>query len=532
MSEPKIVTIIRSRKHRLPKPSIIIPIFLYILLYELTRIAARSDQVLMIGKGVLPVAATAGAFSALSNICLVFLVLHYKKPGFIIAIAAIIIQMPSLLIWVIVQGNVGSLTGLVTNLFTILMLVIIMLHHVNMQKEQQRLQRLFTQTAVALVNAIDAKDAYTRGHSSRVADYSRRLAEMNGKSEKECDEIYYAALLHDVGKIGVPSSIINKGGKLTGEEYEVVKQHPVTEAQILNKIDEYPYLSIGAHYHHERYDGSGYPEGLKSTDIPEIARIVSVADAYDAMTSIRSYRDPIPQDKVREEIVMGSGTQFDPDYARLMLHLIDTDTEYEMKERAKAGKAGDDKKLIIHTTRSVVTPGLFINERMTTIHLTIGSDDEAGGIAPIPSVILFDALDGLVHSDEGEVRERMYFEYGEIWFDGTTQIKGARKMQSKIMENITTDIGSNGEYKIEAIRIKDHAQIRVFSKERTAEVVVALPDSTRYLYLGFTGEHCSISDLHFVKSQTEVPVNTIPRCASPFQSRETALLSKPKTATS
>lgn len=134
----------------------------------MTTFAARSDKVIMIGRGALPLAATAGAISALSNICLVFLVLHYKKAGFIIAVAAILIPMPALLKWIIVQGNVGSLTGLVTNLFTILMLVIIMLYHVKVEKEQRRLRELFTQTAMSLVNAIDTKDKYTTGHSSRV----------------------------------------------------------------------------------------------------------------------------------------------------------------------------------------------------------------------------------------------------------------------------------------------------------------------------------------------------------------------------
>ncbi len=138
--------------------------------------------------------------------------------------------------------------------------------------------------------------------------------------------MYYAALLHDVGKIGIDESIINKKGRLTEEEYEVIKQHPVMGNQILSSINEYPYLSIGAHYHHERYDGKGYPDKLKGEDIPEIARIISVADAYDAMSSNRSYREAIPQQLVREEIIKGAGTQFDPEIAGIMQHLIDIDT--------------------------------------------------------------------------------------------------------------------------------------------------------------------------------------------------------------
>ena len=112
--------------------------------------------------------------------------------------------------------------------------------------------------------------------------------------------------MHDVGKIGIPLNIINKEGKLTDEEYEIIKKHPVIGVEILSGISEYPYLSIAAHYHHERYNGRGYPRGLKGEDIPEIARIVAVADAYDAMTSKRSYRESIPQSKVREEIIKGA----------------------------------------------------------------------------------------------------------------------------------------------------------------------------------------------------------------------------------
>ena len=124
-----------------------------------------------------------------------------------------------------------------------------------LKREQKDIQLLFEQTAEALASAIDAKDKYTHGHSNRVADYSRRIAELAGKDEKECEEIYFAALLHDVGKIGVPDFIITKDGKLTDEEFAEIKQHPVIGKQILASINKSPYLSIGAHYHHERYGG-------------------------------------------------------------------------------------------------------------------------------------------------------------------------------------------------------------------------------------------------------------------------------------
>jgi len=192
-------------------------------------------------------------------------------------------------------------------------------------REAQHKERvMFEQTAEALANAIDAKDRYTRGHSARVAMVSRQIAEKAGLPEDECEKVYFEALLHDVGKIGVHDDIINKEGRLTDEEFRQIKLHPVFGNQILSSIQQSPYLSLGAHYHHERYDGTGYPDGLVGEAIPESARIISVADAYDAMTSSRSYRSAIPPEKVRQELAEGIGKQFDPKFAGIMLDLIDS----------------------------------------------------------------------------------------------------------------------------------------------------------------------------------------------------------------
>ena len=194
------------------------------------------------------------------------------------------------------------------------------------KEAQAREAMLFEETTEALANAIDAKDKYTHGHSTRVAALSRIIAEEAGLTEEECAQVYFAALLHDVGKIGVPDDIINKPSGLTDEEFEQIKQHPVLGNQILSSIKQSPYLSVGAHYHHERYDGKGYPEGLAGTDIPRIARIIAVADSYDAMTSTRSYRGALGRQRVRDEIANGLGKQFDYEYAAIMLRLIDDGT--------------------------------------------------------------------------------------------------------------------------------------------------------------------------------------------------------------
>ena len=201
------------------------------------------------------------------------------------------------------------------------------------EKKTQENEKLSLHIVQSLAAAIDAKDTYTNGHSLRVAQYSRAIAARFGYSKKQQDEIYMMGLLHDVGKIGVPDAVINKPNKLTEKEFEKIKEHPVKGASILKNIKEMPKLSCGARWHHERYGGGGYPDGLVGTDIPEEARIIAVADSYDAMTSKRSYRDALPQEVVRSEIEKGKGTQFDPVFADIMLQMIDEDTEYKMREQ-------------------------------------------------------------------------------------------------------------------------------------------------------------------------------------------------------
>ena len=199
--------------------------------------------------------------------------------------------------------------------------------------QHEKLERISMQIATTLSGAIDAKDTYTNGHSTRVAEYSREIARRAGLSEKAQEDIYMIGLLHDVGKIGVPDAIINKQAKLTDEEYAIIKTHPAMGANILKNITEFPKLSTGARWHHERYDGRGYPDGLAAEDIPFEARIIAVADAYDAMSSRRSYRDVLPQEIVREEVQKGKGTQFDPVFAEIMLAMMDEDTDYQMREK-------------------------------------------------------------------------------------------------------------------------------------------------------------------------------------------------------
>ena len=193
-------------------------------------------------------------------------------------------------------------------------------------------QRLFREMIETLADTIDAKDTYTHGHSHRVAEYAQEIARRAGKSAEYQRSVYYMAQLHDIGKIGIPSSLINKKGKLTDDEYAAIQQHTVIGGDILAHVAEMPELSGASRSHHERYDGTGYPDGLAGTQIPEKVRIIAVADTYDAMTSKRSYRDVLPQAVVRQEIIKARGTQLDPEFDDIMLQMIDEDTHYELQE--------------------------------------------------------------------------------------------------------------------------------------------------------------------------------------------------------
>lgn len=389
-----------------------------------------------------------------------------------------------------------------------------------LKEEQKNMHIMFEQTAEALANAIDAKDKYTHGHSARVAEYSKQIATVAGKSSQECEEVYFAGLLHDVGKIGIPISIINKDGKLTPEEFAEIKKHPVIGGQILSSITKSPYLSIGAMYHHERYDGHGYPHALKGDDIPDIARMIAVADAYDAMTSKRSYRDPIPQQKVREEIVKGMDTQFDPRYAKIMLHLIDKDIEYKLKENDEVRELGGKNELVCENYRESFSEGIHLTRAITKIKIHSVSAETFISEKSIPTFILFDSLDANIHTEERKQKDLLYFEYGKIRMDGEYETTNIRKVQKDVTSLKTAskeeliETYKNGiDYEIEAVKYDDHIMLQITSEFQVVKFIFALIDSARYAYIGITGEHCTITNVDIKKDETKVNENYIPRIA-------------------
>ena len=258
-----------------------------------------------------------------------------------------------------------------------------------LESSRQEIRKLLDQTINALSMTVEAKDRYTSGHSERVAKYARAIAERMGKSKDEQDTIYYAGLLHDVGKIRIPDGIINKAGKLTDEEFNYIKLHPVAGYHILRSVSENRSFAEGARFHHERYDGKGYPNGLSGENIPEIARIIGVADAYDAMASDRSYRNALPQEVVRKEIIKGRGTQFDPVIADIMLKLMDEDINYDLKQKNSIQKnilAIDDEPMNLKMVQ-------FIFKDEDTYHIkAVKSGIEAIEIIKkdVPDIILLD----------------------------------------------------------------------------------------------------------------------------------------------
>ena len=190
--------------------------------------------------------------------------------------------------------------------------------------EQQRIkdEKTIMETMQVIADFVDAKDEYTKGHSTRVASYSKKIALKMKMSEEEVRNLGYIALMHDCGKMGIPDNVLNKPGRLTDEEMSVMRTHTVLGGKVLNSITALEGMREGALYHHERYDGKGYPEGLSGENIPLCARIICVADSYDAMNSDRCYRKHLEKEDIIKELKDNYGKQFDPEIARVMVKML------------------------------------------------------------------------------------------------------------------------------------------------------------------------------------------------------------------
>lgn len=377
-----------------------------------------------------------------------------------------------------------------------------------LEKERGNMKRLFEQTAVAFAGAVEGRNEYGRGHSVRVANLARRIAKESGRSDEECDDVYYCALVHNVGMITLPDDLVGKEDELEGDEYEQIKSVPEKGAGILSEITDYPELAEGARYCCERYDGNGYPEGRQGKAIPYTARIISIADAYDDMAMKKSNRDPIPIALIREEFIKDSGSRFDPEMAKVLVGMIDR----EKMGSAVVESVNIESELTVGDYRSAITAGVPVSEstRRITFKCVPSADAEGGFSAP--SIILFDSFDRHVHDNERSINAYHYIEYGELWFDGRIISTEARNMITDVMESDEAGDKEN-EYLVTASRFEDHVRVELTSASRTVTVTVALPDSSKAAYIALTGEHCIISEINVDKTGDVICRGEIQRIA-------------------
>lgn len=382
----------------------------------------------------------------------------------------------------------------------------------NMQGENSRMRKLFSQTATAFVSAVERKDESIQGCSVRVAECARRIAQLSGMDEQECEKVYYAGLLHNVGLVGIPDKEIFRDGDDQEKTKEIISKMPVIGNEILSNIEEMPYLSVAARFCHEKYNGTGYPDGVKGQDIPEIARIIAVADAYVLMKTDSTFSRNMPDFVVREELLKGEGEAFDPKFAELMIKIIDEDAkdkESDIKEVEKA--------VTSEGYREEITIGIPIENEVTKVTFdckTLHTDEDNGFSAP--SIILFDSYDRRVHDNERAIAAYKYVEYGELWFDDHSVRTEARKFQEKVKkrDDMILPVENVLPYEIRMGRYEDHLKLVMISPLFEKEVIVALSDGSKSAYIGITGENCEIKNISMSKTGQTIGQDDIPRIVS------------------
>ena len=389
-------------------------------------------------------------------------------------------------------------------------------HEIEMQaleEDKKSMKRLFDQTATAFVAAMEMKDAFPKGHSAKAAEMAGRIAKAAGKNNDEIDEIYYSALLHNVGVMGIPDGIIENANKLSPEQYEVFKRAPIYSEEILSNIREYPILAVAARYAYEKYDGSGFPEGLKGEAIPEVARIMAVVDAYDSMTTRSKFSDPLPELVVREELIKASGTTLDPVFTDIMVEIMDR----MAAEQALTEKKSEDeieKAILCSAYRDKITKGILIANSPVSISFFAEPRKNKDSDFSAPSIIVFDSYDRRIHTNPRSIDAYKYTEYGEVWFDGHYVSTEARNMEA-FVEDVSEDNSDweSGKYVIFATRYEDHVKISMTDGKKDIDVTIALPDSSKFAAIAITGENCYISNITVDRSDEETTEGDITRIA-------------------
>ena len=364
---------------------------------------------------------------------------HLALVGMVIALVSALIEMVSVYFVVTISGLFIG-TGLVILLFLNLIRTgrsVRNLERLRQKKElesrRRQTERISLQTIKTLSVTVETKNVYTNGHSQRVADYSALIAGALGWDDKRINNLRNAAYMHDVGMIGIPDSIVNKPTRLTEEEYAIIQRHTLIGADILKDITLIEHVAEVAHYHHERYDGTGYPEGLSGEEIPIEARIVAVADSYDAMNSKRIYRNALEKEKIIEELESCSGTQFDPVIAELFVRLI---REGKVDTALLPAEPIGESKMDHYESETTK----FISDIMSTIQSQEDSDS-------------YDFLTGLPVRSKGEIliAQMMQEHDGGLVFVDVDNLKKLNDVYGhkagdralKLLGNILKDAGDN-----------------------------------------------------------------------------------------
>jgi len=268
------------------------------------------------------------------NLVLIALISRDYKSKDIGSVIFTIITILSGLIPSIIDGSIKTAYLCVTILIILEYLYFEALYEQDLQKKIATHSEYMNKELIRTLSyTLEAKDVYTKGHSMRVAEYTKIIASHLNFDDASLEKLHFAATLHDIGKIGIPDTVLNKPGRLTDREYNIIKMHTSIGADILKNIESIKYASVIARYHHERYDGHGYPDGIRGDDIPLEARIVAIADTYDAMTSKRVYRRKVlTNDIIREEFIKNKAKQFDPELVDVFLKLLDEGKMEPIKE--------------------------------------------------------------------------------------------------------------------------------------------------------------------------------------------------------
>ena len=356
----------------------------------------------------------------------------------------------------------------------------------NIVGEKSKMERLFDQTAKAMVAAVEKRDDYSKGNALKIAEYSRRIAELSGMDKVHCDQVYYAALLHDVGMVALDDKVIRSDTYSEKLEEEKAKKMSKAGQEILANISEYPYLSENAYFSHAKYDGTGFPGGSKGEEIPEIARIIAVASAFVKLTSKQRYRDAGMDFVARESFIKGAGEEFDPKFARLMVKIIDTDTRENPEDESY------EEEYSCGPYREHITKGIHVDQNVRKISFDYEPSEGFTEGFSEPSIVLFDSFDNRVHSDYKTIKEYHYLEYGEVWFNGHTVSSGSKKIE--VISDEPSD-DRTGRFEITAGRFGDHMKLIMTGRGHKYVIVVALPDRTQETYIGMTGENCVVKNI-------------------------------------